>query len=54
MVKVQVKILSPQNRTLDESTRTQINYTKEQLLESNKTTLAGFPAREIIFTDLGL
>lgn len=53
-IKIQVKNLPSQNVTLDDYTNTQINYTEEQLLESNTTTLAGLPAHEIIFTNLGL
>jgi hypothetical protein len=34
---------------LDDYTNTQINYTEEQLLESNTTTLASLPAHEIVF-----
>jgi eukaryotic-like serine/threonine-protein kinase len=54
VVKVQVKTLPLGNITLDDYTKTQINYTEEQLLESNTTTLAGLPAHKIIFTDLDL
>jgi eukaryotic-like serine/threonine-protein kinase len=50
-VKVQAKTLSSENMTLDDYTKTQIDFTEEQLLESN---LAGLPAYEIVFTDLGL
>jgi eukaryotic-like serine/threonine-protein kinase len=53
-VKVQAKTLPSQNVTIGDYTRMQINYTEEQLLESNSTTLAGLPAHEIVFTDLGL
>jgi serine/threonine-protein kinase len=53
-IKIQVKNLPSQNVTLDDYTNTQINYTEEQLLESNTTTLAGLPAHEIILTNLGL
>jgi eukaryotic-like serine/threonine-protein kinase len=53
-VKVQVKTLPLGNVTLDNYTEKQIDYTEEQLLESNTTTLAGLPAHKIIFTDLGL
>jgi eukaryotic-like serine/threonine-protein kinase len=54
-VKVQVKTLPLlRNMTLDDYTNTQINYTEEQLLESNTTTLASLPAHEIVFTNLGL
>jgi hypothetical protein len=48
-VKVQVKTLPLRNMTLDDYTNTQINYTEEQLLESNTTTLASLPAHEIVF-----
>ena len=40
--------------TLEDYTKTQINYTEEQLLESNTTTLAGLPAHKMVFTNLGL
>src|SRR5215210_643 len=53
-VKVQAKTLSSQNMTLDDYTRTQVDYIEEQLLESNMTTLGGVPAYKIVFTDLGL
>jgi hypothetical protein len=53
-VKVQAKSLPLQNMTLDDYTKTQINYTEEQLLESNASTLAGLPAHKVIFTNLGL
>jgi len=53
-VKVQAKTLPSQNVTIDDYTGMQINYTEEQLLESNTTTLAGLPAHEIVFTDLGV
>jgi len=53
-IKVQVKTLPLQNMTLDDYTKTQLNYTEEQLLESNMTTLAGLPAHEIVFANLGL
>lgn len=53
-VKVQVKTLTLGNMTLDDYTKTQINYTEDRLLEANTTTLAGLPANKIIFTILGL
>ena len=53
-VKVQAKTLPLQNMTFDDYTTTQINYTEEQLLESNTTTLAGLPAHKIIFSNFGL
>ncbi|MDQ3840902.1 MAG: hypothetical protein M3297_16740 [Thermoproteota archaeon] len=53
-VKVQVKTLPLQNMMLDDYTSAQINYTEEQLLESNTTTLAGLPAYKTVFTNLGL
>jgi hypothetical protein len=53
-VKVQAKTLPLQNMTLDDYTKTQINYTEEQLLESNTTTLAGLPAHKVVFINLGL
>jgi hypothetical protein len=40
--------------TLHDYTKTQINYTEEQLLESNTATLASLSAHEIVFTNLGL
>ena len=40
--------------TFEQYSNARINSTEGQILESNSTTLAGLPAREIVFTNVGL
>ncbi len=40
--------------TLEEYNDIKISSVEGQILESNSTTLAGLPAREIVFTNVGL
>jgi eukaryotic-like serine/threonine-protein kinase len=47
-------IPSAQNMTFEQYSNAKINSTKGQILESNSTALAGLPAREIVFTNVGL
>lgn len=47
-------IPSAQNMTFEQYSSVKINSTEGQVLESNSTSLAGLPAREIVFADGGL
>jgi eukaryotic-like serine/threonine-protein kinase len=54
-VRIQVEtITSAQNMTFEQYSSLKINSTEGQVLELNSTSLAGLPAREIVFADGGL
>jgi serine/threonine-protein kinase len=54
-IRIQVETIpSAQNMTFEQYSNARINSTEGQILESNSTTLAGLPAREIVFTNVGL
>jgi serine/threonine-protein kinase len=40
--------------TFEQYSSRNIDLTEGQILESNSTSLAGLPAREIVFTNMGL
>ncbi|MGA6923043.1 MAG: hypothetical protein WBY22_08980, partial [Nitrososphaeraceae archaeon] len=45
---------SAQNMTLEQYSNAKISSAEGQILESDSTTLADLPAREIVFTNVGL
>ena len=47
-------IPSAQNMTFEQYSNAKINSAEGQILESNSTALSGLPAREIVFTKVGL
>jgi eukaryotic-like serine/threonine-protein kinase len=54
-VRLQVETMrSTQNMTLEQYSNVKISSAEGQILESNSTTLADLPAREIVFTNAGL
>jgi hypothetical protein len=54
-VRMQVETIpSAQNMTFEQYSSVKINSTEGQVLESNSASLAGLPAREIVFADGGL
>jgi serine/threonine-protein kinase len=54
-VRIQVEAILPaQNMTLERYSDAEINSVEGQIVESNSTALAGLPAHEIVFTNLGI
>jgi hypothetical protein len=54
-IRIQVETIpSAQNMAFEQYSNARINSTEGQILESNSTTLAGLPAREIVFTNMDL
>ena len=54
-VRIRVETIpSAQNMTFEQYSNVKINSAEGQILESNSTALAGLPAREIVFTNVGL
>lgn len=54
-IRIQVETIpSAQNLTFEQYSSRNIDLTEGQILESNSTSLAGLPAREIVFTNMGL
>jgi eukaryotic-like serine/threonine-protein kinase len=54
-VRIQVETILPaQNLTFERYSDAEINSVEGQIVESNSTILAGLPAHEIVFTNVGL
>jgi hypothetical protein len=54
-IRIQVETIPlAQNMTFEQYSNARINSTEGQILELNSTALAGLPAREIVFTNVGL
>ena len=54
-IRIQVETIpSAQNMTFEQYSNAKISSTEGQILESNSTALAGLPAHEIVFTNVGL